>query len=74
MIGSSNMEGSYAGIRYGSSVFQDINFYSENIILDEFRKEFIMTANFYHYDLVSGKTDPDNFADHNLNLLKKLDK
>ena len=34
LIGSSNMEGSYAGIRYGTSTFRDINFYSENIILD----------------------------------------
>ena len=28
LIGSSNMEGSYAGIRYGTSTYRDINFYS----------------------------------------------
>ena len=28
LIGSSNIEGNYAGIRYGNSTFKDINFYS----------------------------------------------
>ena len=34
IIGSSNIEGNYAGINYGNSNFRDINFYSENIVLD----------------------------------------
>lgn len=28
IIGSSNIEGNYAGIRYGNSTFRDFNFYS----------------------------------------------
>lgn len=34
IIGSSNIEGHYAGIKYGNSNFMDINLYSENIVLD----------------------------------------
>ena len=54
IIGSSNIEGNYAGINYGNSNFRDINFYSENIVLDEYRKHFIDTANFYSFDLKTG--------------------
>lgn len=55
MIGSSNIEGNYAGIRYGNCNFRDINMYSEHIILDQFRKHFIDTANQYHFDLQKGE-------------------
>jgi hypothetical protein len=34
MIGSANIEGNYAGIRYGNYAYQDMNYYTENIILD----------------------------------------
>lgn len=55
IIGSANIEGNYSGIRYGNSMFRDLNFYSENIILDEFRKHFIYTANQYNFDLKKGE-------------------
>ena len=55
LIGSSNIEGNYAGIRYGNSTFRDINIYMENIILDQFRQHFINTANQYDFDLQTGK-------------------
>lgn len=54
IIGSSNMEIHYAGIRYGNSNFMDFNLYSENIILDEYRKHFIDTSNSYKFNLETG--------------------
>jgi len=51
LIGSANIEGSYASIEYGTSVFQDLNFYTENIILDQYRKHFTDVANFYSFRL-----------------------
>lgn len=74
IIGSSNLEGSYAGINYGSSVYRDLNFCSENIILDQFRKHFIDTANFYRFNLNSGNEDDFHFASANLELLLKYNK
>ena len=51
MIGSSNIEENYGGLKFGNSMFRDINFYSENIILDQFRKHFVDVANWYKFDL-----------------------
>ncbi len=57
MIGSANIEGSYAGIKYGTSVYQDINFYTENIILDQYRKHFTDVAMFYSFRLDQKKAN-----------------
>lgn len=66
MIGSANIEGSYAGIKYGTSVFQDLNYYTENIILDQYRKHFTDTATFYSFRLDQKKA--------NENLLEEINK
>jgi hypothetical protein len=57
IIGSANIEGSYAGIKYGTSVFQDLNYYTENIILDQYHKHFTDVADFYSFRLDQKKSN-----------------
>lgn len=51
LIGSANIEGSYGGIRYGTCQFQDLNYLTENIVLDQYRKHFADTADIYGFNL-----------------------
>ena len=51
LIGSANIEGSYAGIKYGACQFQDLNYLTENIVLDEYRQHFADTADTYGFAL-----------------------
>lgn len=51
LIGSANIEGSYGGIRYGSCQFKDLNYVTENIVLDQYRQHFADTADFYGFNL-----------------------
>jgi hypothetical protein len=51
LIGSANIEGSYAGIRYGNCQYQDLNYLTENIALDQYRQHFADTADQYGYSL-----------------------
>lgn len=51
MIGSANIEGSYAGIRYGSRQYQDLNYVTQHIALDDYRHHFVETADLYGYSL-----------------------
>jgi phosphatidylserine/phosphatidylglycerophosphate/cardiolipin synthase-like enzyme len=51
LIGSANFENNYAGIRYGSCQFQDLNYLTEHVILDQYRQHFADTADIYGYNL-----------------------
>ena len=51
LIGSANIEGAYGGIRYGSCTFQDLNYLTENIALDQYRQHFADTADTYGFNL-----------------------
>ena len=44
LIGSANIEGSYGGIRYGTSQYQDLNYLTEHVALDQYRQHFYDTA------------------------------
>lgn len=47
IIGSSNLETNYGGIKYGEFLFIDINMYLKNICLKEIREHIANIANNY---------------------------
>lgn len=51
LIGSANIEGGYGGIRYGSYVYQDLNYLTRHVELEDYRKHFAETADHYGYSL-----------------------
>lgn len=54
-----------AATKFGSRVFKDLCYYSENMLVEEYRNYFLKIANYYNINLSNNHTNANLLAKFN---------